>query len=55
MHHAITHPILQHKLTVLRDRRTGNKESRELISEIMAFLAYEALKHVAVEEEEVFA
>jgi uracil phosphoribosyltransferase len=50
MHQAITHPILQHKLTVLRDRRTGNKEFRELISEITAFLAYEALKHVAVED-----
>jgi len=53
MHHKITHPIVQHKLTVLRNKNTGNKEFRELVSEITMFLAYEALKHVAVDDMEI--
>jgi uracil phosphoribosyltransferase len=50
MLYEINHPVLQHKLTRLRDRQTGNKEFRELINEITMLLAYEALKHVEVED-----
>ncbi|NQU39437.1 MAG: uracil phosphoribosyltransferase [Lentisphaerae bacterium] len=46
MHEAVQHPILQHKLSYLRDKQTSNKEFRELISEITMLLAYEALKNV---------
>ncbi len=34
MYQAVDHPILQHKLSYLRDRETSNKEFRELTSEI---------------------
>ena len=36
------HPLIQHKLSILRDRRTEPKKFRELISEIAILLAYEA-------------
>lgn len=53
MHQEVTHPIIQHKLTRLRDRETGNKEFRELVGEITMLLAYEALKHVELEDKHV--
>jgi uracil phosphoribosyltransferase len=49
MHTEIRHPLLQHKLTRLRDRSTGAKEFRELTSEIGMLLAYEALRDVGTE------
>ena len=36
------HPLIQHKLSFLRDKNTGSKEFRALISEIAALLCYEA-------------
>lgn len=42
--HRIDHPLLQHKLTLLRDRGTGPKEFRELLAEAAALIAYEALR-----------
>ena len=36
------HPLIQHKLTILRDRRTGHKEFRELVAEIAMLMAFEA-------------
>ena len=53
MLHEINHPLLQHKLTVLRDVNTGSKEFRELASEITLLLAYEALKGVELEDREI--
>ena len=38
----INHPIIQHKIGIMRDKRTGTKEFRELASEIAMFLCYEA-------------
>ena len=46
MYREIRHPLLQHKLTVLRDKDTGWKEFRELASEITMLLAYEAFKEL---------
>ena len=40
----IVHPLISHKLTILRDKNTGNKEFRELTREISLLLAYEAFK-----------
>ena len=40
----VSHPLLEHKLAILRDKKTGTKEFRELISEITLFLCYEAMK-----------
>lgn len=53
MHHAVDHPILQHKLSYLRDKNTNSKEFRELINEITMLLAYEALKHVELTPVEI--
>lgn len=47
------HPLIQHKLTFLRDKDTGSKEFRELISEIAMFLCYEATRGLPLEEVEV--
>ncbi len=46
MHLEVEHPVIQHKLSILRSVDTGNKEFRELVGEITMLLAYEALKHV---------
>ena len=50
----LNHPLITHKLAILRDKKTGTKEFRELISEIGMFLCYEAmsdakLKNVVIE------
>ncbi|MEG1535978.1 MAG: uracil phosphoribosyltransferase [Clostridia bacterium] len=38
------HPLIKHKIAILRDKKTGMKEFRELVEEITALMAYEALK-----------
>ena len=47
------HPLIQHKLTLLRDKRTGSKEFRELISEITMLMCYEATRDLPLKEVEV--
>ena len=49
----LNHPLIQHKLAILRDKKTGTKEFRELISEIATFLCYEAMKDAQLEETEI--
>lgn len=49
MHIEVSHPCIQHKLGILRDRDTGHKKFRELATEITMFVCYEALKHVQLE------
>ena len=49
----LNHPLIQHKLAILRDKKTGTKEFRELISEIATFLCYEAMKDATLEETEI--
>ena len=49
----LKHPLIEHKLAILRDRRTGTKEFRELISEIAMFLCYEAMKDAKLEIKEI--
>ena len=39
--HIIDHPLIQHKLTIMRDKRTGAKEFRELLDEITLLMGYE--------------
>lgn len=41
---VLNHPLVTHKLSILRDKNTGTKEFRELIKEISILLCYEALK-----------
>lgn len=45
-----THPLIRHKLTLLRDIRTEPKKFRELIREVAILLAYEATRDLALEE-----
>lgn len=47
------HPLIQHKLSILRDKRTGSKEFRSLISEIANLLCYEATRDLPLMEVEV--
>ena len=49
----IKHPLIEHKLGILRNKKTGTKEFRELISEITLFLCYEAMKDAKIYEEEI--
>ncbi len=41
---VLNHPLITHKLSILRDKNTGTKKFRELISEISILLCYEAMK-----------
>lgn len=47
------HPLIQHKLTMLRDKTTGSKQFRELTSEITLLLGYEATASLKLREVEV--
>lgn len=49
----LKHPLVEHKLAILRDKKTGTKEFRELVSELAMFLCYEAMKDAKLEEVEV--
>ena len=51
--HASTHPLVQHKLSRLRDIRTEPKKFRELVREIAALLAYEATADLAIRPREL--
>ncbi len=47
------HPLIQHKLSVLRDKKTGTKDFRELVSEIAMLMIYEATRDLPLEDKEV--
>ncbi len=47
------HPLIQHKLSILRDKRTSVKEFRELVSEIAMLMCYEATRDLPLEEVQV--
>jgi uracil phosphoribosyltransferase len=47
--HVADHPLITHKLTVLRDRRTPSPQFRSLVAELITLLSYEATRGVRVE------
>ena len=47
------HPLIQHKLSLLRDKNTGSKEFRELVSEIATLICYEATRDLPLEEVQI--
>jgi len=47
---VVDHPLVQHKLTFLRDKNTGSKEFRALVEELATLLAYEATRDLPLEE-----
>ena len=44
------HPLVQHKISLLRDKNTGSKEFRELVNEISMFICYEATRDLPLKE-----
>lgn len=46
----VEHPLLQHKISLLRNKQTGTKEFRDLVSEIATLLCYEATRDLPLEE-----
>ena len=51
--HVLDHPLIQHKLAILRNEKTGVKEFREMISEIAGLMCYEATRNLPTEEVDV--
>lgn len=51
--HIIDHPMVQHKLTIMRDIRTGSKDFRELLKEISLLMGYEITRDLPLENVEI--
>ena len=51
--HVLDHPLIQHKLAILRSKNTSVKEFRELISEISGLMCYEATRNLPTKDVEV--
>ena len=50
---VVDHPMVQHKLTIMRDVKTGSKQFRELVKELALFEGYEATRDFPLEDVEV--
>ncbi len=51
--HILDHPLIQHKLSIMRDKNTGTKEFRELLDEISMLMVYEVTRDMKTMEVEV--
>lgn len=51
--HIMDHPLIQHKITQIRDKRTGTQQFRNCISEIATLMGYEALRDLPLNDIEV--
>ncbi|WP_041423942.1 uracil phosphoribosyltransferase [Thermosediminibacter oceani] len=51
--YVIDHPLVQHKLALIRDENTGAKEFRELVEEVAMLMAYEVTRFLPLEEVEI--
>ena len=51
--HVIDHPLIQHKLTLMRQTETGTKDFRELLNEIAMLMCYEVTRELPLEEIEI--
>ena len=49
----VDHPLIQHKISLLRNKATGTKEFKELVSELATLLCYEATRDLPLEEVEI--
>ncbi|WP_333859671.1 uracil phosphoribosyltransferase [Clostridium sp.] len=49
----ITHPLILHKLALIRDKQTGSKDFRELVEEVAMLMAYEVTRNLQTEEVEI--
>lgn len=51
--HILDHPLIQHKLTIIRDKETGTKIFREVVNEIARLMAYEVSRQMPLEDIEI--
>ena len=51
--HILDHPLLQHKLCILRDKNTGTRDFRTAVSEIAMLMCYEATRNLPLQEIQV--
>ncbi|HPT78556.1 MAG TPA: uracil phosphoribosyltransferase [Candidatus Atribacteria bacterium] len=51
--HVMDHPLIQHKLTLIRDKNTGVKEFREMVNELALLMTYEVTRDLPLEETEI--
>lgn len=50
---VMDHPLIQHKLTLMRDKNTGSKDFRELVKEVATLMAFEVTRNLPLEEVEI--
>ncbi len=50
---VMNHPLIQHKLTLIRDKNTGSKDFRELVEEVAMLMCYEVTRNMSLEEVEI--
>ena len=48
--HILDHPLIRHKLAIIRNKDTDTKQFREIISELATLMAYESFKDVPTQE-----
>ena len=51
--HVIDHPMIQHKLTIMRMKETDSKDFRELLNEIALLMGYEVTRDIALEDYDI--
>ncbi|MBQ9997158.1 MAG: uracil phosphoribosyltransferase, partial [Clostridia bacterium] len=51
--HIVDHPLIKHKLSIMRDKDTGSKDFRALLSEITILMGYEVTRDLPVEDVEI--
>ena len=51
--HIIDHPMIQHKLTIMRDKETGSKDFRQLLEEISLLMGYEITRDIPLEDKDI--
>ena len=51
--HILDHPLIRHKLAIIRDKKTDTKNFREVIGELATLMAYESFKDIPTQEIEV--
>ncbi len=51
--HVINHPLITHKLSIMRDKNTGSKDFRELLNEIAMLMGYELTRDLPLEDVEI--
>ena len=50
---VLDHPLIQHKLTIIRDKNCGTREFRQCVNEIAELMAYEVSRDMALEDVEI--